>query len=578
MDKLGSLRDFMASQGLAALLIPHADEFQGAHVAPNAERLKWLTGFTGSAGLAVITQEKAAFFTDDRYTLQAKEEVPSCYELHSLLHTTPAQWIVETLSPSAKVGYDPWLFTEAQLQRYKHPLVPLSTNPIDTLWVDRPFPSHDSIWLHPLIYAGESDQDKRDRISAALTADYALITACDSIAWLLNIRGNDVPHTPLVHSVCLLHKDGSYDLFVDLQKVKGDVLTYLQKSGGRIIDRKGLLPHLKELQGECQMDPQTAPVILLQTLQQAGVTIRRANDPCVLPKALKNKVEIKGMIQAHIQDGIALCRFFAWLEAQPLKGETTELTAAHKLNAFRRQGKEFKEYSFETISAFGPHGAIVHYHVTPDSDVPLKKEGLYLVDSGGQYSNGTTDVTRTVALGVPTHEQKDRYTRVLKGHIAIAQAIFPKGTSGIQLDGFARQFLWAIGADYSHGTGHGVGSYLCVHEGPQRLSKWVANEPLQPGMILSNEPGYYKEEAYGIRCESLVYVAEVPNLKGFYGFEPLTLVPFDLNLIDVSLLIETEKIWLKEYHERIFKILSPYVDAETREWLEKSIKHPTLSS
>lgn len=578
MDKLRSLRDFMTSQGLEALLIPHADEFQGEYLAPNAERLKWLTGFTGSAGFAVISQEKAAFFTDDRYTLQAKEELPSCYELHSFFHITPAQWVADNLSSSDKIGYDPWLFTEAQLQRYTCCLVPLPINPIDTLWTDRPPFSHDLIWLHPLLYAGESDQHKRDRLSAALTAEHVLITACDSIAWLLNIRGNDVPHTPLVHSVCLLHKDGSYDLFIDPHKVKGDVLTYLQKSGGRIIDKKDLLPHLKKLKGDCQVDPQATPVILIQTLQQAGVTIHRTCDPCILPKALKNDVEIQGAIQAHLQDGIALCRFFSWLEAQPLKGETTELTAAHKLNEFRRQGKKFQDYSFETISAFGPHGAIVHYRVTPDSDVPLTRDGLYLVDSGGQYLNGTTDVTRTIALGAPTAEQKDRYTRVLKGHIAIAQAIFPKDTAGIQLDGFARQFLWDIGADYSHGTGHGVGSYLCVHEGPQRLSKWVANEPLHPGMILSNEPGYYKKGAYGIRCESLVHVIEIPDLQGFYGFESLTLVPFDLNLIEETLLIETERTWLKKYHDHIFKTLSPHVDAGTRAWIERSTKHPLFSS
>ena len=574
MNKLHSLRDFMTAQKLTALLIPRTDEFQGEYVAPYAERLEWLTGFTGSAGLAVITKDRAAFFTDERYTLQAREELPSCYELHSLLHITPSQWISENLSPSDNVGYDPWLFTEAQLQRYHCSLVPLSTNPIDTLWTNRPLPPHDPIWLHPLIYAGESDQDKRARISATLKTDHVLITACDSIAWLLNIRGNDVPYNPLVHSVCLLHKDGSYDLFVDLHKVKEDVLTHLQKSGGKIIDKKDLLPHLKALQGNCQVDFQTTPILLIQTLQQAGIPIHRANDPCVLPKALKNEVEIQGSVQAHIQDGIALCRFLTWLEAQPLKGETTESTAAQKLYEFRMQGKEFQGGSFETISAFGPHGAIVHYRVTPDSDVPLKREGLYLVDSGGQYLNGTTDVTRTIALGIPTNEQKNFYTRVLKGHIAITRLIFPKNTAGIQLDGFARQFLWSIGADYSHGTGHGVGSYLCVHEGPQRLSKWLADEPLQSGMILSNEPGYYKEGAYGIRCENLIYVVKNKNFQDFYEFEPLTLVPFDLNLIEETLLIEAEKAWIKKYHDHIFKTLSPHVDTETRTWLEKSTKHP----
>ncbi len=568
MDKLAALRKFMTAEGIAALLIPRTDEFQGEYVAAYAERLYWLTGFSGSFGSAVITQDKAAFFTDGRYTLQAKKEVPPSYEQYEFSEKTPAQWIAENLTPDDKVGYDPWLFTEDQLKRYDRPLVPLSSNPIDEVWTDRPAPPQGFVQLHPLVYAGESDADKRQRISADLKADHVLITVCDSIAWLLNIRGSDVPHTPLVHSVCLLHRDGSYDLFVALDKINEKVLTHLQEGGGRAIDISRLLEHIKGLKGTCQVDPETTPVRLIQALEEAGLSIRRERDPCVLPKALKNKVEIQGAIDAHLQDGLALCRFFAWLDAQPLEGETTELSAAHQLHEFRKQGKHFQDLSFEAISAFGAHGAIVHYRVTPASDIPLTRTGLYLVDSGGQYLTGTTDVTRTLALGEPTPEEKDRYTRVLKGHLAIAQAVFPKGTGGVHLDGFARQFLWQIGCDYTHGTGHGVGSYLSVHEEPQRLSQRGGNEPLRPGMILSNEPGYYKEGAYGIRIESLMAVVEKPELPGFYGFETLTLAPFDVKLINFSLLSEGEKDWITTYHTRIFDTLSPYLETEPKRWLE----------
>ncbi len=564
----------MKAEELSALLIPHTDEFQGEYISAHAERLKWATGFTGSSGFAVITQDKAVFFTDGRYTLQAKEELPSVYEIYNITEKKAPQWVNEHLSAHEKVGYDPWLFTETQLQGYDRPLISLHPNPIDVLWADQPPPPQDFIQIHPLTYAGESDESKRKRIGSSLKADHVLITACDSIAWLLNIRGNDVPHTPLVHSVCLLHQDGSYDLFVDLDKINGKIFNHLRKGGGRAIDIRQLLTHLKMLKGKCQVDPQTTPVSLIQTLKEAGVSIYRDRDPCILPKALKNEVEIQGAIQTHIQDGLALCRFFAWLEAQPLQGETTEVTAAHKLYEFRKTGQHFKDLSFETISGFGAHGAIVHYRVTPDSDIPLKRDGLYLVDSGGQYLTGTTDVTRTLTLGNPTSEQKDRYTRILKGHIAIAQAVFPKGTAGIQLDAFARQFLWQIGCDYTHGTGHGVGSYLSVHEGPQRLSTWAASEPLKSGMILSNEPGYYKEGEYGIRIESLITVIEKPNLAGFYGFETLTLAPFDVKLMDFSLLTKSEKDWIRAYHTRIFETFSPYLDETTKTWLKKIDSSP----
>lgn len=571
MTKLKALRDVLKKEGLSALLIPHTDEFQGEYISPSSERLKWLTGFSGSAGFAVITPDKAAFFTDGRYTLQAKEEVPAFYEHHDVGDIPPYKWVSENLSPDEKVGYDSWLFTESQLQPYKNPLIPLKKNPIDTLWKDKPLPSQDFIRVHPLIYAGESDENKRKFIIDTLQTDHVLITACDSIAWLLNIRGRDVPYTPLVHSVCLVRKDGSYDLFVDLNKINAEAFNHFRQGRGRTIDLHQILFHLEKIEGSCQLDPQTTPIKIIQVLEAAGVSLIRKQDPCLLPKALKNETELKGAQDAHIQDGKALCNFLAWLDEQPLKGETTELSAAQKLLEFRKKGKHYMDTSFETISGFASHGAIIHYRVTPESDRPLTRNGLYLLDSGGQYLTGTTDVTRTLALDKPTAEQKDRYTRVLKGHIALAQAIFPNGTTGAQLDTLARQFLWQAGCDYHHGTGHGVGSYLCVHEGPQGISKRAPAVPLKPGMILSNEPGYYREDSYGIRIESLVQVIEVPKLKGFYGFETLTLVPLELSLIDSSLLTESEKTWIQDYHKKIYKILSPHLKPSTKQWLKKLI-------
>ncbi|MBS0271301.1 MAG: aminopeptidase P family protein [Proteobacteria bacterium] len=559
MDKLKALRDFMKNEGLDAFLIPRTDEFQGEYVAPNSERLKWLTGFSGSAGFAVVTKDKAAFFTDGRYILQAKNEIPTGYELYNITEKTAVEWVGEILASHEKVGYDPWLFTEIQLQRYTQPLVPVSSNPIDTLWLERSGPPQDFIRLHTLKYAGESNESKRKRIGATLKADQVLITSCDSIAWLLNIRGNDVPHTPIVHSVCLLHKDGTYDLFVDLNKINGKVFNHLREGQGRAINIHQLLDHLKLIKGSCQIDPQTCPLKIIDTLKTAGIPLIRERDPCLFPKSIKNEVELQGAVEAHIQDGKALCRFFKWLEEQPLQGETTELSAAQKLYEFRKQGQHFEDVSFGTISSFGSNGAIIHYQVTPQSDVPLSKDGLYLLDSGGQYLTGTTDVTRTIALGIPTVEQKDRYTRVLKGHIALATAIFPDGTTGAQLDSLARQYLWDVGCDYDHGTGHGVGSYLSVHEGPQGISKRGTEIPLKPGMILSNEPGYYKEGEYGIRIENLVRVIEIVDLKGFYGFETLTLVPLDVNLIDEALLTEKEQLWVRLYHERVIKEVSSRV-------------------
>lgn len=556
MDKIRALRGFMEKQGLSALLIPHTNEFQEESVAPHSDRLKWLTGFTGSAGFLILTQEKAVFFTDGRYILQAKNEISDFYELYNTAQKPPSIWVKENLSKEAKVGYDPWLFTEPQLSSYRCSLVPITPNPIDEMWQDRPEPPQDFIRLHPLKFSGESDESKRKRIGESLKADCVLITACDSIAWLLNIRGNDVPHAPIVHSVCLLKRDGSYDLFVDLNKTNGKIFNHISQGNGRAIEIRQLNDHITKIKGTCQLDPRTTPLALIQTLERAEVPLVRECDPCLLPKAIKNEVELQGAFKAQVQDTKALCAFFDWLKEQPLAGETTELSAAQKLYEFRKKGQDFEDLSFDTISSFGSHGAIIHYHATHESDCPLTRDGLYLLDSGSQYLTGTTDVTRTVALGTPTAEQKDRYTRVLKGQIALATAIFPVGTTGVQLDGFARQYLWEVGCDYDHGTGHGVGSYLNVHEGPQGISKRGSDVALQSGMILSNEPGYYKEGEYGIRIENMMKVVSLGDPKGFLGFETLTFVPFDKVLIEEALLTAKERKWIEDYHEKIKMILS----------------------
>lgn len=555
MDKIQALRKHMKELGIDAFLVPNTDEFQGEYTAPHSCRLEWLTGFSGSAGFAVITADKAAFFTDGRYTLQAKGQLPDFYEIYNTAEITPRNWVNETLPQGSIIGYDPWLFTEQQLKAFSHQLVPLSPNPLDSLWEDRPKAPYDFIKVHPLEFAGESDESKRKRIAALLEADNALITASDSIAWLLNIRGNDVPHTPIVHCYCLLRKDRSYDLFVDLKKASGKAYSHVKDGNGRLIEIEMIGDHLKNLKGSCQFDPFLTPVALVQLLEDAGIQMKRERDPCILPKAIKNKTELKGAEEAHIQDGKAMVAFLDWLQNQPLEGETTELSASDKLLEFRKKGKYFEDTSFDSISGFGPHGAIIHYRVTAETNIPLKKNNLYLVDSGGQYLTGTTDITRTIALGKPTEEQKDRYTRVLKGHIAFATATFPEGTTGIQLDVLARQFLWEVGCNYAHGTGHGVGSYLSVHEGPQGVSTRGTTVPLVPGMLLSNEPGYYKKGEYGIRIENIVKVVALDDPKGYLGFETITLVPLDTNLINSELLTDKEKQWIENYHAKTNELL-----------------------
>jgi Xaa-Pro aminopeptidase len=585
--RLKALRAEMAKRGVDGFIVPRGDEHQGEYVAARSERLAWLTGFTGSAGLAVVLKRRAALFTDGRYTLQAADQVDT--DLYDLRHVTLApatDWIAETLPKGAKLGYDPWLLTPNQVPRFREAcdraggaLVPVDGNLIDAVWDDQPPAPAEPARVHPLKFAGTGSADKRRAVAAELKSqrqDAQVLSAPDSIAWLLNVRGSDVPRTPLVLSFAVIHKDASVDWFVDPAKVTPAVRRHLGK-GVRVKtpDRLGdVLDKLAAKKARVRIDPMADPMWIAARMADRGAAVARGQDLCILPKARKNQTEVTGTRAAHLRDGAAVTRFLAWLETEAAKGKTTEIQASDRLYEFRRDSDLIRDLSFDTISGSGPNGAIVHYKATPASDRRLRKGDLYLVDSGAQYLDGTTDITRTVAIGKPPKEAKDRFTLVLKGHIALARARFPKGTTGTQLDPLARQFLWAKGLDFDHGTGHGVGSYLSVHEGPQRISKAPSSVPLEPGMVISNEPGYYKTGAYGIRIENLVLVRDAAAPKGaereLLEFETLTLAPIDRNLIEPKLLDAEERAWLDAYHARVRKALSPLVDAPTKAWLKQA--------
>lgn len=580
-ERAKRLRDELARRGLDGFLIPRADEHQGEYVPPHAERLRWLTGFSGSAGLAIVLLEKAAIFIDGRYTLQVRSQSDiNVFDPKHLIDEPPTRWIEDNLPKGAKLAYDPWLHTIDAVARLKvaaekagGTLVPVNENPLDAVWADQPPPPVAPIVPHDLKFAGEPAADKVKRIAASLDgADAVVLTMPDSIAWIFNIRGQDVGHTPLPLAFALVHADGHADLFVDQRKVDDTARAHL----GNIVtlrDRADLGKALSAMGAEKKtvlVDPATCASWINDTLKASGATVKRGTDPCELPKACKNAAEVSGTRAAHLRDGLALTRFLAWLAKEGPKGTISEIDAAKKLEAFRTETGELKDLSFDTISGAGANGAIVHYRVTEGTNQPLKSGELFLVDSGAQYLDGTTDVTRTIAIGKPSAEQRDRFTRVLKGHIGIATSRFPNGTSGSQLDALARMSLWKAGLDYDHGTGHGVGSYLSVHEGPQRISK-IASVPLKPGMIISNEPGYYKTGGYGIRIESLLVVTEAEMIEGgerpMLGFETLTLAPIDLNLVEPALLTAEEKDWLNTYHARVREALSADMDDETRAWL-----------
>jgi Xaa-Pro aminopeptidase len=580
-SRLVDLRCLLSEWEGDGFLVPRTDAYQGEYVAPCDERLAWLTGFTGSAGMAIVLQERAALFLDGRYILQARKQVnPADYEICSLADSAPYTWVKTHLKKGGKIFYDPWLHTlndkrhiEKVCDAIGASFIPILQNPIDKLWSDRPSPSLNPIEIHGLQYAGVSCEEKCSHIARILEekrVDAAILTTPESIAWLLNIRGNDVPHTRAVQGVVMIWADASVDLFIHPAKIASDAKNHFG-SDIRLMNPQSLEVWLKSLRDiAILIDPALTPLALLNQLEKCRFI--EGTDPCTLPKSLKNPVEIRGARQAHIQDGIALTRFLAWLSRTVLTETITEIDAAEKLLSFRQENSLFIETSFETISGAGSNGAIVHYHASAETNRKLEANSIYLVDSGGQYFNGTTDVTRTIAIGTPTPDQKDRYTRVLKGHIALAKMVFPIGTTGSQLDSVARYALWQAGLDYDHGTGHGVGSSLSVHEGPQRISKSPSSIPLQPGMIVSNEPGYYKENAYGIRIESLVLVVEkgIPDggERPLLGFETLTQAPIDLTLVERAMLTPEERAWLNAYHAQVRETLLPHLGVEDGNWLK----------
>ncbi|MGE0659595.1 MAG: aminopeptidase P family protein [Reyranellaceae bacterium] len=582
-ERLTALRAELRRRGVDGFLVPRSDEYQGEYVPARAQRLAWLTGFTGSAGMAVILQDRAAIFVDGRYTLQVTRQVDvGLFEPQPLDRIRPEAWLGERLKPGMKLAFDPWLHGIAECERLAAgcaaagaELVPFETNPIDAIWSDQPPAPLGPVTPHDQQFAGETAQAKRQRIAAELTrlkADAAVLSLPDSIAWLLNIRGADVPHVPLPLSFAILHADATVELFIDPRKLTEAARQHLGNQVAiqpqEAID--GALDALGRAARTVLIDPASAPFRIAARLQKAGARLLRGTDPVILPKACKNAVEIEGTRRAHARDGAALTRFLAWLPQAAAGGALTEIAASDRLEALRREHGLCRDLSFDTISGAGPNGAIVHYRATPKSDRTLSAGELYLVDSGAQYPDGTTDVTRTVAIGEPSAEMRDRFTRVLKGHIALATVRFPAGTTGSQLDALARRPLWDVGLDFEHGTGHGVGSFLSVHEGPQRISKHPNAIALRPGMIISNEPGYYKEGGYGIRIENLILVQPADENGRFLRFETLTLAPIDRNLIELSLLTSAERTWIDAYHARVLAEIGPQVDPQTKAWLEKA--------
>jgi Xaa-Pro aminopeptidase len=586
--RVAALRAELAQRGLDGFIVPRADEHQGEYVPARAERLAWITGFTGSAGLAIVLAEKAAVFVDGRYTLQVAQQVDAALFAHRHLTDQPPDgWIADNLPKGGRLGYDPWLHTPEGLEALRRAaaraggeLVPVSDNPLDVVWEDQPAAPIAPVRPHPVRFAGREAGDKRTALGAKLAeagVDAAVLTAPDALAWLLNIRGGDVPRTPLPLGFAILHSGGAVDLFMDRRKfvpgleahLGNAVTVHAPDALGATLDRLG------SEKRRVLADPTSAAAWIFDRLAAAGAQIVRGSDPCALPKACKNAVEIAGARAAHRRDGAAVTRFLAWLAAHAGSGRLTEIEAVDRLAAFRRDNELFQDFSFDSISGAGPNGAIVHYRVTEATNRRIEPGQLYLIDSGAQYLDGTTDITRTIAIGTPTDEMRDRFTRVLKGHIALGSARFPRGTTGSQLDSLARAALWQAGLDYDHGTGHGVGSYLAVHEGPHRISKVPNRVPLDVGMIVSNEPGYYKTGAYGIRVENLVTVVE-QTVEGaerpLLGFETLTLAPIDRSLIELGLLTPEERAWVDTYHATVRELLTPLVDPATAGWLAEATR------
>jgi Xaa-Pro aminopeptidase len=586
--RLKALRAELAKRGLDGFVVPHSDEYQSEYLPPSGERLAWLTAFTGSAGAAVVMADKAVVFVDGRYTLQVRQQTDTgLFEPRDLVSEGPASWIENNAAKGAKIGYDPWVHTAAGVETMRASaekagavLVAVDGNPVDAVWHDRPAAPAARALPHPMELAGESAESKRTRIAEDVKkqgADAAVVTLSDSICWLLNMRGGDTPHTPFVLSYAIQNADGSTELFVDDKKTTPELIKHFGNAV-HVRSPADFGPALEALKGKTVLaDPATAAAAIFDRLTMAGATIRRGSDPIQLPKACKNATELEGTRKAHVRDGAALTRFLAWAAREAPKGHLTEIEAAQTLEGFRKATGSLTDLSFDSISGAGSNGAVVHYRVTTSTNRTIGRDEMFLIDSGGQYPDGTTDVTRTMIAGTPTAEMKDRFTRVLKGHIALALARFPEGTTGAALDAFARRPLWEAGLDYDHGTGHGVGSYLSVHEGPQNISKRPVTQTLKPGMICSNEPGYYKTGEYGIRIENLIVVTEAKDISGgerkMMEFETITLAPIDLNLVEVKLLTDVERVWLNQYHQRVRETLSPLVDEETRAWLQTATRN-----
>lgn len=583
--RLDRLRQALARQGLDGFVIGRADDHQGEYVPKAAERLKFISGFTGSAGMAVVLQDRAAIFVDGRYTIQVKEQVDPTLYIYRHLITEPVEaFIGEAMQQGQKLGFDPRLFTSDQAQRFRAgasrvgvELVALASNPVDEIWEGRPAEPISAVLPHALEFAGESAADKRRALADRLKRDgkaAAVISAPDSLCWLLNVRGADVPRTPFALGYAILHDDARVDLFIDRRKLPPRTVAHLGNEVAVASPEAfaGALRDLGKAKAAIALDAATASAWINDQLTMAGARVTLAECICALPKAAKNAVEVEGSRRAHARDGAAVSRYLAWLSERAPQGGLKEIDASDKLAGFRHPNEFFRNLSFDSISAAGPNGAICHYHAMPETQREIPLNSLYLIDSGGQYLDGTTDITRTIAVGTPTQEMKECFTRVLKGHIALGTARFPKGTSGSALDALARRPLWDAGLDYDHGTGHGVGSYLSVHEGPQRISKMPNRVGLEPGMIISNEPGYYKEGEFGIRIENLVTVREAADFPGMLEFETLTLAPIDLNAIEKSLLTSDEIAWLNAYHARVRDKIGAQLEGADKEWLEQATR------
>jgi Xaa-Pro aminopeptidase len=583
--RLSAFREELARRKLTGFVIPRADQQQNEYVAPSEERLAWLTGFTGSAGLAVVLTSEAALFVDGRYTLQAGKQVDGkAWSVQPLVDPPPETWLTSHLKPGDRLGFDPWLHTSAAAERLAGActragaeLVAIETNPLDAIWTERPQPPVAPVAIHGPQFAGRGEAEKLAHIRQEiekLGVDALVLSDSHAVAWTFNIRGADVAHTPLPLSYALVPRDGRPTVFIDHRKLSNATRHHLEQSAA-VEEPNALTPALTRLAqsgASIALDSATAADALSRLITAAGGKAVRGSDPVTLLKAVKNATEIEGTRRAHRRDAVALARFLAWVDREAPKGRLTEIDTVEALETFRRDTGALKDVSFPTIAGTGPNGAIVHYRVTGKSNRRIVPGDLLLIDSGAQYEDGTTDVTRTIAIGEPTAEMRDRFSRVLRGHIAIARAVFPDGTTGAQLDTLARQFLWQAGIDFEHGTGHGVGSYLSVHEGPARISK-LGTTALKRGMILSNEPGYYKADAYGIRIENLELVAAADiagREKPMNGFETLTLAPIDRRLIDVTMLSAGELSWLDDYHARVRNEVRAQLDAQTQAWLDQA--------